>query len=140
MGILEMINFPDAPVPNELFVSGTIGWRWDGEKWVVPGITVAGPPASPGAIIVVTVTTALAAGFSGFVWAEPASGPITITMPATPTIGQEVTIKNTAGNAAARNITIAGGSRTIEGASTLVISTNYAWVALIYTGAEWVQV
>jgi len=134
------LNFPDAPVLNEMFTSGTLGWRWDGEKWVVPGITVAGPPGESGSVIIVTVTTALATGFGGFVWAEPASGPITITLPLTPTTGQEITIKNTAGNAAARPITIAGGSHTIEGAATLVISVDYAWAALIYTGAEWVQV
>lgn len=134
------LQFPDTPVLNELFTSGTLGWRWDGEKWTVPGITVAGPSGASGSAIIVTVTTALATGFAGFVWAEPASGPIAITMPPTPTAQQEIKIVNTSGNAAARNITVAGGTRTIAGAASVTLSVNYSWVDLVYTGAEWVQV
>ena len=130
------IDFPNTPVPNQLFVSGAASWRWDGEKWVV----ATGPPILTETIVVVTVTTALPGGFSGFVWAEPAAGPITITLPPTPTTGQEVTVKDTTGVAATRNITIVGASHNIEGAATLVLSIDYMFAAFVYTGAEWVQV
>jgi hypothetical protein len=134
------INFPDTPMLNQLFVSGTIGWRWDGVKWVAPGIAVAGPPGAPGSVITVAETTALPLGFAGLVCAEPAGGPITVALPPAPVLRQEVTIKDTGGNASANNITVAGGDRTIEGAASLVLSFDYGWVDLVYAGTEWVQV
>ena len=136
MALLEVINFPAAPTVNELFATtdGTTVWRYDGEKWVVAPSGATGPP------LIVTVTTALGVGFGGFVWAEPASGPITITLPPTPLPGQAITIKNTSGNAAARPITIAGSSETIEGVATFVLEVDYGWAPLVYTGSEWVQI
>lgn len=130
-----MLNFPDVPTLNQVFTSGTISWRWDGIKWVVGG------PAAPQAVIVVGVTTALPAGYAGFVRAEnQTSAPITITLPPAPTMGQEITIKDCSGNASLYPITINGGSVFIEGVMTLILMYNFSWVDLYYTGAQWVQV
>lgn len=51
-----MINFPDAPVLNQIFVVGDTTWRWDGAKWVAANtedFTTILTPAS-GATLVLT--------------------------------------------------------------------------------------
>lgn len=64
----------------------------------------------------------------------------TITLP-TPTTGRKITIKDSAGNAAARNITINdSGTELIDGAGTQTISTNYGSLDLVYNGSTWVIV
>jgi hypothetical protein len=133
-----MLDFPDAPVVNQLFVGGPLGatvWRWDGTKWLGGGSTT-----TPPAVIVVSVTTPLPAGYAGFVRVEnTAAAPITITLPANPTAGQDITIKDCVGNAGTYPITVAGNGVSIEDAMTLVIPYAYSWVDLFYTGAQWVQ-
>ena len=130
-----MINFPDAPTLNQIHTGGTpsASWRWDGSKWVVSG-------AATPTMVTVNSTTTLTTGFRGFVRAENnTSAPITITLPASPTAGQTVTIKDMLGNAGNWAITVAGNGQTIEGMATLVISFNYGWLDLIYTGVQWGQ-
>ncbi len=51
--------------------------------------------------------------------------------------GMEFIIKDSKGDAAANNITITPASGTIDGAGTLVISTNYGHVRLMHNGTEW---
>lgn len=55
-------------------------------------------------------------------------------------MGKKVTIKDEVGIAASKNITIStnGGSSTIDGQSTYVISTNYGSVTLAWTDAWYV--
>jgi len=130
-----MINFPTAPALNQILTGGTppVSWRWDGTKWVVSG-------AAAPTMIVVTSSTTLTTGFTGFVRAENnTSATITILLPATPTAGQTVTIKDMLGNASTYPIVVAGNGKTIEGAASLVINYNYSWLDLIYTGVQWGQ-
>lgn len=56
---------------------------------------------------------------------------------ATPTLGTVLVIKDGKGDAAANNITVTPAAGTIDGASTVVISTNYGRVTLLYNGTEW---
>lgn len=52
--------------------------------------------------------------------------------------GRIVVIKDESGGAATNNITIDGkGAQTIDGAATLVMSTNYQAVQLYSTGTAW---
>jgi hypothetical protein len=37
-----MLDFPDAPILDQLFTVGDINWRWDGEKWVVSTVEAGG--------------------------------------------------------------------------------------------------
>ncbi len=60
-----------------------------------------------------------------------------ITLLASPTTGQMVTIKDGKGDAATNNITITPASGTIDGSSTAVLNTNFASATLIYSGAFW---
>lgn len=130
-----MLDFPPAPVVNQLFSAANTVWRWDGAKWV------GGGAAEPEAVIIVGVTTTLPAGYAGFVRVEnTAAAPITITLPAAPTSGQEITLKDCAGNSSTYAVTINGNGVFIEGAMTLVLNYDFSWVDLYFTGTQWVQV
>jgi hypothetical protein len=68
------------------------------------------------------------------------SGAITITLPASPTIGMQVKVIDGDGNAGTNNITIDGGAEKVQGdAADMIISTNSAGVALVYydSGNGW---
>lgn len=53
-------------------------------------------------------------------------------------VGSIVIVKDLTGLAATYNITIAGsGGQTIDGASTKVMSTNYACAMLVNNGTNW---
>ena len=68
------------------------------------------------------------------------SGAITITLPASPTIGMQVKVIDGDGNAGTNNITIDGGAEKVQGdAADMIISTNSAGVSLVYydSGNGW---
>lgn len=61
----------------------------------------------------------------------------TVTLPASPVTGRTVIIKDGAGNSSAFNITIDGNGNNIDGAGSLVFSTNYEAAELIFDGNQW---
>jgi hypothetical protein len=134
------LDFPGSPAVAQIYHgAGGLYWVWDGIKWVA-GSSTGGNPMPPPAIVVVTATATLASGFAGFVKVENStSAPIIVGLPASPFAGQEITLKDTIGNAGSYPITVAGNGRTIEGAGSLAISFNYGWVDLMFTGSQWVQ-
>jgi hypothetical protein len=65
-------------------------------------------------------------------------GAVALSLYPSPLEGREVLIKDGAGNAGTYNITISTtDSTTIDGASTLVISSNYGHTRLIFNGTQW---
>lgn len=60
-----------------------------------------------------------------------------VNLPSSPTTGQHYYIKDAKGDAGTNNITITPAAGTIDGTATLVISTNYAAVELLYDGTKW---
>jgi hypothetical protein len=109
---------------------------------VVAGVGQTGPagPAWQPGFMSVAGSTALPSGTNGLVLANSTAGPLTVTLPPAPTLGQTLTVKDANGTAGANHITVAGGGFTIEGALNLVIGSNYGWVQLAFTGTIWVQV
>ena len=62
----------------------------------------------------------------------------TLTLPASPTIGNEVHIFDATGSAATNNISVANNGSNINGQNTsLTIDSNYAAVNLVYVGAAY---
>ena len=83
----------------------------------------------------VTAATATIAADDYIITADTSSNTITFTLPSATVVGQTYQIKDL-GNASANNITInVAGSDTIDGASSLTISTNYANAVLVCTAS-----
>lgn len=68
------------------------------------------------------------------------SGARAITLNASPSTGQVVTVKDITGTAAANNITITPAAGNIDGAGTKVIASNYGSVTLFYSGTAWFSI
>lgn len=62
---------------------------------------------------------------------------ITINLPASPTRGQILYVKDITGSAATRNITVAGNGHNIEGSATYTIASNYGGAGFIYGSTQW---
>jgi Collagen triple helix repeat (20 copies) len=62
----------------------------------------------------------------------------TLTLPASPTIGNEIHIFDATGSAATNNISVANNGSNINGqATSLTIDSNYAAVNLVYVGSAY---
>ena len=63
---------------------------------------------------------------------------LTLTLPASPSINDEIQILDASGNASTYNITVARNGNLINGnAGNLVIDTNGGWYTLLYTGSTY---
>ena len=83
--------------------------------------------------VITTNTTATAS--QGF-FVNTSGGAVTLTLPATPTQGDEVAFVDYAGTAATNNITIGRNGENIQGSgSDLIINTNRAANTLVYADA-----
>jgi len=122
---------------------------WDGSAWQTVGSasTVGatgptgptGPSGSNGAPAVtntaISANTTLTAGIRYFVDTSTAR---TLTLPASPTQGNEIQIIDSSGTAATNKITVNPNSGKINGVATdLIIDVNGAAATLIYTGSSW---
>jgi hypothetical protein len=65
------------------------------------------------------------------------SAPFTITLPANPLAGDEYIVKDTTGNAAISNVTIAGNGNNIDGSATFLFSQPYAGATFTFAGGNW---
>ena len=65
------------------------------------------------------------------------SGSITITLLASPSLGQVFTIKDEAGSSSTYPIIIDGNGHNIDGAATISLNNNYGAITLTYTGSQW---
>lgn len=71
---------------------------------------------------------------------DPTSNAITVTLPDVTWAAQVYIVKDETGHAAAHNITVAtSGGQTIDGASSVTISTNYGVVRVYSNGSNWNQ-
>lgn len=101
----------------------------------------ATPPVVPApAITAIEVTSFTVVPGTQLYLCDSNAGIMTATMPLNPQAGDYYTIKDVGGHAATNPITVAGNSHNIENATTIVITVNYGFVNLIFTGTKWVQV
>ena len=83
----------------------------------------------------ITSNTNLVVGTRYFV---SSSSALTLTLPASPAVNNQVDIFDASGNAATYNITVARNGNKINGNSgNLIIDTNGAWMSLVYTGSTY---
>lgn len=104
-------------------------------EYLQPGGGVS--PTQTGSVINSTpVTLTRASRQTAVVRRSPAAA-TTVYLPGTPTIWDEVTVKDGTGDAATNNITVNGNGKNIDGAATYVISTDRKGVTFVYDGTEW---
>lgn len=103
-----------------------------------PGVTGSiGPvgPAGPG-MTVVTKTTTYTAAPREFVEANATTGPFTVTLPAAPINGIEVSVKKIDSSANVVTVLGAGGS-TIDGDVNATLPDQWSWGTFIFNGTNW---
>lgn len=61
----------------------------------------------------------------------------TVNLPATPATGRVLVVKDGKGDAATNNITLTPAAGTIDGGASVVITSNYGSVAVVYNGTQW---
>lgn len=115
--------------------------RYDGSAWVtVAGDGAQGPAGTNGTNGIypstsVTSNISLVAYNNYFVDTSAAR---TLTLSASPNLGDEIHIFDATGSAATNNITVASNSGKINGSvQDLTIDVAYAAVVLIYTGSTY---
>lgn len=124
---------------NNLYVNNSTP---DGLTLASTGTSQIANTARDGVITSVADAAHTASVAAGVIVYTSLTAPRTVTLPtATTCRGKEIVIKDGAGAAATHNITIDGnGSETIDGSSTLVISTNYASKRVKSDGVNWFTV
>jgi len=85
----------------------------------------------------VTKATTYTAVAGDRILADTGAGAWTLTLPASPTEGQQVQVADHGGDWATNNLTVDGGAADIEGAGTLVADVDGDAFTLVYEGAEW---
>jgi hypothetical protein len=79
----------------------------------------------------------VAAGVDEYVSMGTRTAARTVTLPASPTTGQTVPVKDSSGQATLYPITIDGNGNTIDGSATISLSLDRASVTLIHNGTSW---
>jgi hypothetical protein len=118
---------------DNLTVDGSQGS--DGEVLTSTGTGVAWEEVGGGLTWNVITANTNATTSNGY-FIDTSSSAITLTLPASPTLGDQVVFNDYAGNALNNNITIARNSEKIQGdASDLVVNTSRASNTLVYSGS-----
>jgi hypothetical protein len=95
----------------------------------------AGDNGSAMLSVEITTNTSLAAGSRYFVTSSSA---LTLTLPASPAVNDQIEIFDASGNAETYNITVARNTKLINGnAGNLIIDTDGGWYTLLYTGTTY---
>jgi hypothetical protein len=130
-------------------ITGTLGAANGGTGVTSPGasgnvLTSDGTvwssqPPSAGGITYTTVKTSnYTAADSEGVQTDTSGGAFTVTLPATPAVGDQVIVVDTASSWATNNLTVGRNGSTIEGLSEdLVCNISNVSVQLVYSGTTW---
>jgi len=146
-GVISAADVADGTLTNAKLADGTIenGKIADSTianaKLVNSSVTVNGSSVALGGSVDISAGTAwqtektasftAVAGEGYFV--NTTSGAITVTLPASPSLGDEVSIIDASGTADTNNITVGRNSENIQGsAADLTISTERAAFTLVY--------
>jgi len=125
-------TYPANPVDGQRFYNTSTEKdnRWDANlnKWV--------EIQAPTPWKLVTANTTARSGSRLMV--DTTAAPVSVTLPLTPVLGDEVTIHDAAGNFATNNVTVLRNTNTIMGlAQDLALTINNKTILLTYTGTDW---
>lgn len=68
---------------------------------------------------------------------DTSGGGFTVTLSASPAVGDEVWIMDAKGTWNASNLTVSGNGRNVMGGASRTYATANGWAALVYNGTEW---
>jgi hypothetical protein len=126
----SVADIPDFPTQSGqsgkfLTTNGTaLAWGSVGGGWTA-------------AVTVVTANYTVLTSDNVIVVNKSTGSATTITLPASPTTGSMVIVKDGKGDAATNNITIQGNGKNIDGTATRAINVNYGAFSLAYNGTQW---
>jgi len=144
-GTVQNLEFADATITNAKIADGTI----ENAKLSNSSITIDGSATSLGDSITTTnigqihnvewqsvkTTDFTAVAAEGY-FIDTTSGAVTVTLPASATIGDTIALKDYAGTFATNNLTIDRNGHNIQGtANDSLLSTNRASLVLVYADA-----
>src|SRR6056300_1335104 len=139
-GVISAADVADGTLSNAKLADGTI----ENAKLANSSITINGVSSSLGASVTIAAgtdwqtekTTSFTAAAGEGYFVNTTSGAITVTLPASPSLGDEVSIIDASGTADTNNITVGRNSENIQGsAADLTISTERAAFTLVYFNA-----
>ena len=125
---------PPANGGTGLSSSGTAGnvLTSNGTAWV------SQLPAAGGITYTAVKTSNYTASANDGVQTDTSGGAFTVTLPATPAVGAQVIVVDSAGSWGTTNLTIGRNGSTIEGSATdLICNISSVSVQLVYSGTTW---
>ena len=162
------IDFPDSPTLNDTFTVGDRTWTWDGTRWEAVqtnflDLNVSSPLSYTSATQSLSIDlssyytssqtdtylnlkkdeinqtlasdTTLVAGYRYFVDTSAAR---TLTLPATPAVGDEIQIFDATGTGSTNNVTINNNSNKINGTlDTALIDIDGFATVFVWTGSTY---
>lgn len=128
-GLIAMPNATTVPTANPS--QGIIAYAEGGIMKVRQNDGNIIPLSTP--VRTVTASTATAVAYE-LLLCDATSNAITVSVPASPTVGMAVTVKKT--DSSANAVTI---SATVEGTTNPTLTSQYQTLHIIYTGATWVR-
>jgi hypothetical protein len=151
---MSAIDFPNTPSVNDTHTVGDRTWKWNGSQWkvvrsVLPGAT--GPTGSNGTNGSTGATGPTGAAavtnssinsnitlVSGTRYFVDTSAARSLTLPASPSAGDEIQIFDATGTAGTNNITVLRNALKINGiADNAVLDANGAAASFVYTGSTY---
>ncbi len=128
-----------APVAVNLGGTGLTSVGTAGNVLTSNGTVWSSQPPAAGGITYTTVkTSSYTAADSEGVQTDTAGGGFTVTLPATPAVGDQVFVVDTSSSWATNNLTVGRNGSTIEGlAEDLVCNISNVSVQLVYSGTTW---
>lgn len=149
------IDFPDSPTLNDTFTVGDRTWTWDGTRWEAVqtnflDLNVSSPLSYTSATQSLSIDlstykreinqtlasdTTLVAGYRYFVDTSAAR---TLTLPATPAVGDEIQLFDATGTGSTNNVTINNNSNKINGTlDTALIDIDGFATVFVWTGSTY---
>jgi hypothetical protein len=151
---MSAIDFPNTPSVNDTHTVGDRTWKWNGSQWkvvrsVLPGAT--GPTGSNGTNGSTGATGPTGAAavtnssinsnitlVSGTRYFVDTSAARSLTLPASPSAGDEIQIFDATGTAGTNNITVLRNALKINGiADNAMLDANGAAASFVYTGSTY---
>jgi len=131
--VLPVPTYPANPVKGQTFFNETTQtrMRFDGTTWVVAVRTYTPP-------VWQVISAAHTAVPMEKLMVDTSVAPVTITLPATPKLGDSVMVSDAAGSFATNNCSVDPGTNTLMGvAAIMTLSVNNVGAEFVFTGSDW---